>query len=166
MNANRRKLLTLVAAMHVLVCHARPSAAQESTVTVKLPKKILPDLAWSFHEPLPQTPALLLAALRSYGEDIKVEVNNAELQDRFPLNALDIEYKYAERNSGGDWEDIPVTLRVRRTAPPSYLELLFEIHLAAGEILKDQDHCFFEGLWLLDRQNEKGVPVYELYLGS
>jgi hypothetical protein len=133
---------------------------------MKLPRNVLPDLAWSFKEPTQANPSLFLASVRAYGESIKAPVAEAELQTRFPLNALDIEYSYAKRLESGEWVDVPVKIRIRRSSPPTYGELLYELHTASAEALRDQDHCYFEGLVLLDRQNESGIPVYELYLGS
>jgi hypothetical protein len=133
---------------------------------LKLPKSVLPDLAWSFKQPLPTSPAEFAAALRAYGKEVKVPVSEPELQTRFPLPSLDVTYTYAQRGESGAWTDVPVTVRIRRAEPPTYTQLLYEVHFASAEKLKDQDHCFFEGLWLTELENERGVPVYELYLGS
>jgi len=131
-----------------------------------LPRKILPDLAWSFTEPVPTSFNAFLGKLRAYAEHVNAPATESELGTRFPLSAVDIEYKYSVRSSSGVWDDVPVTVRVRRSTPPTYAELLYELHAAAYDNLQEQDHCYFEGLWLVERENEKGIPVYELYLGS
>jgi hypothetical protein len=133
---------------------------------MQLPHKILPDLAWSFAEPLPTTFNTFLAELQSYGKSVNAPVTASELATRFPLSAMDIEYKYSARSSTGAWVDVPAIVRVRRPSPPTYAELLYELHAAAYDNLHDQDHSYFEGLGLIDKENEKGIPVYELYLGS
>ena len=50
----------------------------------------------------------------------------------------------------------------------TYAEILWQIHKAVYENLKDKNHKYFEGLELIDEddENEKGVPLYDMYLGS
>jgi hypothetical protein len=146
-------------------CSTRGDSERIMSSQPNLPRTILPSLAWSFKEPLPATPSLFLAALRAYGERIRSPLDEAELETRFPLNSIDVEYSYAEETESG-WLEIPATIRVRRTASFTYAELLYEIHSASADKLHDQDHSYFEGLVLLERQNETGIPVYEMYLGS
>jgi hypothetical protein len=166
LHSTRRNALLAIVGACTQACTARAALEATEPSTMKLPRKILPDLAWSFKEPLPTNPSLFVAALRAYGESVKAPVVDSELQVRFPLASLDIEYTYARRSESGAWVDVPVTVRVRRSSPPTYAELLFELHFSSAERLHEQDHSYFEGLWLLDKENEKGVPVYELYLGS
>jgi len=133
---------------------------------MQLPRKILPDLAWSFAEPPPTSLDAFLAELQGYGKSVNAPVTESELAMRFPLSAMDIEYKYSARSPTGAWVDVPAIVRVRRLSPPTYAELLYELHAAAYDNLHDQDRSYFEGLWLIERESEKGIPVYELYLGS
>ena len=58
------------------------------------------------------------------------------------------------------------TVRIRRDAPPTYLDILYTLHAAAQVHLGGQDHCFFEGLWLQERTHEPSVPLYRLHTGS
>ena len=166
MQLTRRQALLLIPATLAQGCKVQSQPVPAQSPAMTLPRKILPDLAWSFKEPLPANPALFVSALRAYGESVKAPVVEAELQSRFPLPSLDVEYTYAKQEDSGFWTDVPVKVRISRSAPPTYAEVLFELHIASAEKLQDQDHSYFEGLWLLDREYEKGIPVYELYLGS
>ena len=166
MHSDRRNALKAITVACLPGCSARSNSKVNVSSPVKLPRNVLPGLAWSFKEPTQASPSLFQASVRAYGESVKAPVAEAELQTRFPLNSLDIEYSYARRIESGEWVDVPVKIRIRRSSPPTYGELLYELHTASVEALRDQDHCYFEGLVLLDRQNESGIPVYELYLGS
>jgi hypothetical protein len=128
-----------------------------------LPPKILPDLAWSFTVPTPPDFDNFLFEVREYGTSVHVPVIESELSTRFPLAAVDVHYKYSVLSSG-KWVDVPAIVHVRLAKSPSYAELLYEIHRAVYEHLQDEDHCFFEGLWL--REGSAGVPAYDMYLGS
>jgi hypothetical protein len=167
MHPDRRSTLKAITIACCLPgCSARSNSEVNMASPVNLPRNVLQDLAWSFKEPTQASPSLFVASVRAYGESVKAPVAVAELQTRFPLNSLDIEYRYAKRIESGEWVDVPVKIRIRRSSPPTYGELLHELHSVSFETLRDQDHCYFEGLVLLDRQNESGIPVYELYLGS
>lgn len=130
------------------------------------PTSILPNLAWSFHHAAPGNVETFLAEIRQYCDGLNDAEAIALLQMHFPASALDIDYAYAVRGPNGEWDDVTETVRIRRSSPPTYLDILFELQFAAERNLAEQDHCFFEGLWLQAKEYETGIPVYRLYLGS
>ena len=130
------------------------------------PQEILPDLAWSLAEPLQASPASLLEALQAYAAISGTRVDVAQLQTRFPSGSLDIHYSYTVRTASGASIDTTGAVRIRQTEAPSYLDILFELHQAAQPYMRNQDHRYFEGLYLLPLQLEPGVPIYELQTGS
>ena len=156
--------LTTVLAGSVSAC--TPDARPMKTTIPSLPHSILPDVPWSFSQALPESSALLQTALAAYAAAIQVPLDVAALHAVFPGNALDIDYAYAARNGAGAWVDVPQTVRIRRDAPPTYLDILYTLHAAAQVHLGGQDHCFFEGLWLQERAHEPNVPLYRLHTGG
>lgn len=133
---------------------------------MKPPEKLLTDLYWSFCEPLPGDTALMLEVLRAYHESIGRTVDARSLQRRLPMSCLDILFKYSQRSAAGEWQEIASVVQIRRATAPALVELLFELHFVLADRLADQDHHFFEGLWLCEQQGADGFPVYELLLGS
>jgi len=131
-----------------------------------LPTLLLPDLAWSFAEPAPASLREFLDGLQAYAAQVEVPLDHVALARRFPQAALDVEYRLATRLDSGDWDEVPMTVRLRFPKPPTLAELLHELHRAAHPGLREVDHHFFEGLALARHENEAGVPVYELRLGS
>jgi len=130
------------------------------------PEKLLTDLYWSFQATLPGNAQLMEAALREYHEDVGCDFNEKALLARLPISSLNIIFKYDQRGITGAWLKISEVVQIRRTAAPTPSELLHELHFAVEDRLADQDHHFFEGLWLCDPKGADGLPVYELCLGS
>lgn len=130
------------------------------------PHLILQDLAWSMAEPMPATPAALMQALDEYARSIDRTLDKTELQRRFPGRALDIRFSYAVEPSPGKWKDIGRMVAVRHASPPTYLDILFQLHRESHALLVDQDHHYFEGLLLEEPDGGKGVPRYALMQGS
>lgn len=135
---------------------------------VSPPSKLMPRVAWSFAEPVPASVEELTARLDAYAKSIKRRIDKRELQRVFPGKHLDVEYKYRVRHSdSGPWETVKVITRVEgRGAPLTYADILFQLHQASHKHLQDEDRHYFEGLYLLERPFETGVPAYEVYLGS
>jgi len=130
-------------------------------------KVLLPDTAWSFAQPIPASPELLIEAVEKYHASIKCPFDKGALTALSPLTKVDLEYDYAIQRSSGEWEHIPVVVRVGDgTRSLSYAEILWKLHSAAHEHLHDQDHHYFEGLAPKEKDINPGVPAYEVYLGS
>ena len=131
-----------------------------------LPAQILSDLPWSFKEPVAETLAAFVSDVRNYCASIHVPFNESEISARLPVASLDVEYEFWVRRAAGEWGSTQAVIRIRRLHAPTYAELLYAVHAEVHSRLCRQDHCFFEGFRLLGREREKGVPVYELLLGS
>jgi hypothetical protein len=131
-----------------------------------LPGQILLDLPWSFKEPVAATLAAFMSDVRNYCASINMPFNESEMSARLPVASVDVEYEYWVRRPSGEWGSTQEVIRIRPSRAPTYGELLYAVHAAAHPRLSQQDHCFFEGFRLLEREHEKGVPAYELLVGS
>ena len=133
----------------------------------RVPKTMMPRVAWSLAQPIPASAEDLINQLESYAKSIETELNKRELQRVFPGKQLDVQYKYGVQRPRGQWDTIQVVVRVKaRGKRLTFAEILFQLHQAAHQHVKNDDHHFFEGLYLLERSFERGVPAYEVYLGS
>ena len=156
--------LTILVVLAWLVIHPSSLGASERNVA---PDKMMPRVAWSFAEPAPASTDDLIKQLDAYASSIKRKVNKRELGRVFPGKQLDIQYNYGVQRPSGHWDTIHVVVRVKeRGKPLTFAEILLQLHEASHQHLKNDDHRYFEGLYLLDRPFEKGVPAYEVYLGS
>src|SRR5262245_6847215 len=125
-------------------------AARVVASEANVPDKILPQLAWSFKEPVPASVEDLIKQLDAYAKSIKETLNKRGLQRVFPGKQLDIQYKYATQRPTGQWDTLKVVVRVKeRGKPLTYGEILLQLHQASHQHLKGEDHHYFEGLYRL-----------------
>jgi hypothetical protein len=132
------------------------------------PESILPDLLWSFMQPVPASVPEFVKAAEAYASETGYALNSAELERRFPVDRVDVEYAYHVREAeSGPWDERRKIVRVNADGHPlTYGKIIRDLHAAAYADLSDQDHHFFEGLFLLETEFEPGVPAYEVFLGS
>jgi hypothetical protein len=130
------------------------------------PVEILPELAWSLAYPVPENLEAFRHALIQDGKGIGFEQDLTEFDTPFPGNALDIRYSYGVQKPSGWWETRHEIVRIRSEAPLTYGAIVFRLHQESHHRLVDQDHSFFEGLELMFREYEAGVPAYKLVTGS
>lgn len=130
------------------------------------PTDILPQLLWSIAEPIPADVADFREALARYGDDIEAGQDLSDFDTTFPSDALDIRYSYAIQKPSGSWEEKYEVVQIRADSPLTYGEIVLRLHRAAHHHLVEQDHHYYEGLELITREYESGVPVYELITGS
>lgn len=139
----------------------------EKSPNLGLPLHILADLPWSFTELAAADVGSFVEELRAYGDTIHVDVDERELQTRFPGTALNVKWAYWVREpSDGEWRQREAVVKIRCEERPSYAQVLFSVHAAVHSVLSDQDHHFFEGLQLVQEAGDDDVPVYEMHLGS
>ncbi len=132
-----------------------------------LPSSFFESLAWSFSEPVPSSPEGMAAAVTSYNEEIGKSFEPSELTTPFPFLRIDLMYSYRVQQSGGEWKEVSVIVRIDGSGKElTYSEILWHLHRAAHDHLSDQDHHFFEGFYLISQQAKDGTPVYEIHLGS
>lgn len=128
---------------------------------------LLQETAWSFKQPMPASPALLIDAVEKYHVLIKFPFDKSALTAISPFTQVDLEYEYAVQKPSGEWGHIPVVVRVGDGARSlSYAEILWHLHAEAHQHLHNQDHHYFEGFAPKEKTINPGVPAYEVYLGS
>ena len=128
---------------------------------------LLRDTAWSFKQPAPASPALLIDAVEKYHVQIKFPFDKGALTSISPFTQVDLEYEYSVQKPNGEWEHMPVVVRVGDgTHSLSYGEILWRLHAEAHQHLHNQDQHYFEGLAPKEKAINPGVPAYEVYLGS
>jgi hypothetical protein len=132
------------------------------------PKTMLENLDWCFKEPVPMSSEEFIKAVKNrYKEVFNEDFDATILTVLSSLTRLDIRYSYGVQRPDGYWDDIFVTFRVEVEGEfLSYANILWKIHKNAHNYLKDQDSCFFEGLYLADEEREAGIPLYDIFLGS
>lgn len=130
--------------------------------------KILPRLAWSFSEPIPPSAEAFVVAAVVYAQEIDSDLDRNELLQVFPGTCLDIEYAFWIRSTeSGPWTEVRKVVRIKADDQPlTYAAIVLRLHQAAYADLAEQDHHYFEGLYLLSHTFDPGVPAYEVYLGS
>lgn len=138
------------------------------------PNWLLADVAWSFSQDIPDSPADLVVKVEQYNNAISDEAfDKTLLMAESPFNKLNVMYQYAEmRVVGGPYDDVEwVDIEKKVTIDGNckrltYGEILWQVHKAAYADVLDQDHHFFEGLSLLKEKDEDGLPLYDVSLGS
>lgn len=130
------------------------------------PTDIFPQLLWSIAEPVPADLADFRESLIRYASDIEIEQDISDFDTAFPGNNLDIRYSYAVQKPSGSWDERYEVVQIRSNAPLTYGEIVLQLHRAAHRHLVEQDHHYYEGLELITREYESGVPAYELITGS
>jgi hypothetical protein len=118
-----------------------------------IPKTVLTDVYWSFHEPGYTGRAAFVEAAAEYN----AEVGGAWEPERVVVPVTTI--RIAIDDTGAD----AVTLRSTSPAGFTVADLLHQLHTTFRRSLAESDHHFFEGLELDD---EGPPPLYVLSLGS
>jgi hypothetical protein len=132
-----------------------------------IPNLLLENVAWSFAEPVPASPKELVDAVAAYHMKINYPHDAKVLNLATTLLQLDATYTYGVQRADGEWDIIPVVVRVDGGGKRlSYADILWQLHAKAHKHLKSQDKHYFEGLSLLPKSFVSTVPAYEVYLGS
>jgi hypothetical protein len=137
------------------------------------PDLMLESVAWSFKEPIPDSPFALIDAISVY----YVAINEPELFDKklltltSPFKQLDVRYKCWLPKTNGknkliEWDMIPMMVRIDGGDKfLTYADILWQLHKAVYQNLKYDNHHYFEGLELTGK-NKEGVAEYTMWLGS
>lgn len=140
---------------------------RHETVQSSFPIEIGRGIAWSFSEPVPSSPSELIRAVAAYNAAMQLPFDRTLLATVTPLLKLEITYNYAIQHPSGKWEIKTATARIDgNNEALTYGDILWQFHRAAFEHLKNQDHKFFEGFYLVPASNNKDLPTYEVSLGS
>lgn len=132
------------------------------------PDLLLENIYWSFKEPVPKSSTDFITAIKRYYDQVfKQHFDENLLTDLSPFYSLDIGYSYATQKADGAWDDISMLVRIDGGKNRlSNADILWQLHKNVHTYLKDQDHCYFEGLGLCSEENELGIPYYLIWLGS
>ncbi len=133
-----------------------------------LPEVLLDNIYWSFKEPVPNSPVNLVEAVSKYYLEVfKEHLDKTLLIEQSPFFKLNVTYTYSARKPTGEWQDIPMKIRIDgRGKRLSYADILWQIHKAVYENLKNRDHHYFEGLEIIQVEDENEVPLYKIWLGN
>jgi len=137
------------------------------------PDLMLETVAWSFKEPLPDSPTALIAAVSVY----HAEINEPEPFDKTllastsPFKRLAVRYKCwlpqtNEQNQVLEWGMVEMTASIDGGGKwLTYADILWQLHKAVYPYLQHNDHHYFEGLELTGESPES-VTEYTVWLGS
>lgn len=135
---------------------------------MEAPLSMFPDVAWSFAEPVPQTPRALIAAVSAYADDIHEEDPSKTLQQNLPFSNVLIRYEYAVRAPNGDWLEQQAEVRVVAAgiARLTVADVLWELHVACASTVGESDKHYFEGFELEEAASGTHPAIYRVVLGS
>ena len=133
-----------------------------------LPEFLFENVSWSFSEPIPKSPPDLIVGVIKYYDEVYGEIFQRELLTaKSPFIRLNVTYEYAIQRASGKWDDIDETVRIDGNGTYlTYADILWQLHKAVYENVKDNNHHYFEGLDLSEDEDEEGVPIYKMWLGS
>ncbi|WP_103974118.1 hypothetical protein [Methylovulum psychrotolerans] len=134
---------------------------------------MLETVAWSFKEPLPDSPAALIDAISVYYAEINAPepFDKALLASTSPFKHLAVRYKCwlpqtNEQNQVLEWGMVEMTASIDGDGKwLTYADILWQLHKAVYPYLKNTDHHYFEGLELTGESPE-GATEYTVWLGS
>jgi hypothetical protein len=133
------------------------------------PKQIMPDVIWVFDGKPFASEAECTAAITEYHDDIYKRMKKRgiawdprELVLKSPR--VKIRHERWDDDEEGDAETV-IELSASNPAGFTAGELMFKMHNAVVEYLRDMDHKYYEGL-VLDDDAAGSVPLYEIMLGS
>jgi len=130
-----------------------------------LPQKVMPKVLWDFSGEAYANREEFSAVLRRYQIDILgADVWQPELIV-LPLVRARVLFHYwvAEADDEASAE---VELQASDGHAITALDVLFQIHNAAVEKLRDDDHRFFEGIHLVAEPADGMPACYHMHLGS
>ena|SRR5579859_3812209 len=130
--------------------------------SVSAPKQLLLDIAWSFigeHLSRAEFDAAVLEDQREFASD------TAWLPEQIAIDVPRIHLRFKCPRQG-EYEDQIIEIAADDGKCFTQGELLFKIHNAVVEELRDVDHHFFEGLTLYRPPMDEIPPLYDLRQGS
>jgi hypothetical protein len=127
----------------------------------RYPQDLLDDVLWSFVGEKFATQAEFVEAVREYAWQVQEEPTWDP--DAVVLRSPRVRVMF-------DYWDEPGELSAEFAADDGDAftagELLFKVHNAFVEQIREADHVFFEGFYLVRQRQDGGPPLYEMYLGS
>lgn len=136
--------------------------------TTNHPPQLLPDVIWRFWQESPYDDQTTFAArVTKWGRNVAADPSYDWEPDAVAIRAPRLRIKYFGANAQDDFEyaDYEVTLASGDGRAFTNAELFFRLHNAVVQHLHGVDHCYFEGLKLVD-DSEAREPIYEMGQGS
>jgi hypothetical protein len=144
---------------------------------ILLPHSFLNSIEMSFADPVCKSSTEMVDDIAAFYADSPTPFNPDELTATSPFLLIDVAYQYRPwdfRTYGDDWSEILdgpefVQVIIRIDGKGEYLtyaEILWQVHRAAHQHLKEQDHKFFEGFEMLPARENDDTPIYRFRLGS
>ena len=147
------------------------------------PDSLMENVAWDFSQWAPDSLDAFVAHVEAYNRDLNIDAGVLTLQpllDLFGFTLLShdtglchlfVRYSYGVAIEGSEgeeiqWIDVVEQIEIMSETPITYGEVLFQIHRHAKKHLAENDHRFFEGLYLVEESKGQPAPTYEIFLGS
>jgi hypothetical protein len=127
------------------------------------PNTVMGDVLWRFDGSRFDDQSHFSYAVRQYQVDVANEDNWSP--DKIALSVAKVRVKYRTWEAGEEI-DTMVELSSENGRDFTALELLFKIHNAVVDPLREVEHHFFEGLTLDSKPSTKAPPRYVLNQGS
>jgi hypothetical protein len=129
-----------------------------------LPRDVMGSTLWSFIGTTFDDPATFSEEVRQYHIDVTGKDTWAPDLVVLPVPHVQLAYEYWDDNDD-QIEDV-LDLKSSNGRDFTALDLLFQLHNAVVEEIRDGDHHFFEGLTLDTEVPTGEIPQYLLNLGS
>jgi len=110
----------------------------------------------------------LIKAAQDYAAEIETGDPRDDLLQALPFADVRIKYAYGVRTPSGEWQECEAEVRVvgAQYTRLTGADLLWELHVACGSTVGNDDHHFFEGFELVGEGKQGEPPTYRVSLGS
>jgi hypothetical protein len=141
----------------------RPTDDNRKEQLAGLPERVLHGLCWSFRGGEYADRAAFDEEVKQYQIDITGEDTWFPDEIVIPSQKIRVVYMYWQ-----DEKQLDGLVELTRDGGEGFTagELLFKLHNAVVGPLREDNHCFFEGLSLHSHQAPEAAPLYVLHQGS
>jgi hypothetical protein len=139
----------------------------ESEPGSELPAELMPGVAWSFFGgELFEEQGVFEAAVTAYHEEVGASGRWRPTELAVSVPRIRVKYFGVDPDEPDEYADYETELSSAGENPFSNSELLFKLHNAVAASLREADHCYFEGLELIEPGGGGSPPLYEMRQGS
>ena len=139
----------------------------ESEPGRELPAALMHEVAWSFFGgELLEEQDDFEAQVSAYHEEVAASGSWRPSEVAINVPRIRIKYFGVGPDEPDEYVDYEVELLSADGRSFTNGELLFKLHNAVAGSLRDADHCYFEGLELIEPGVGGGPPLYEMRQGS
>jgi hypothetical protein len=133
------------------------------------PKQIMLHVIWAFDGKPFASEADCTTAIREHHDDICKRIKRDVAWDpqELVLKSTCVKIRHERWDDDNEEGEAETVIELSTPNPAGFTagELMFKMHNAVVEYLRDMDHKFYEGL-VLDEDATGEVPLYEIMLGS